>query len=160
MVAKKMNFDAAFERLIGFEGDYSFDNRDPGGETHWGISKRAYPNLNIRDLTLEDAKNIYRRDYWDRCKCEDMPYTVAFQVFDMAVNQGVHGAIIALQDALGVSADGDIGPVTLATAQVIDPFKFSARFCGARLLFYTGLNGWDTYGKGWTRRVASQLRNL
>lgn len=155
-----MNFEAAFERLIGFEGDYVWDSHDPGGETKFGVSKRAYPNVDIRALTLEEAKMIYKRDFWDRCKCDDMPYVVAFEVFDMAVNQGVHGAIIALQDALGVSADGDIGPVTLATAQVIDPFKFAARFCGARLLFYTGLKTWDYFGKGWTRRVATQLRNL
>ncbi|MFX6884101.1 glycosyl hydrolase 108 family protein, partial [Acinetobacter baumannii] len=65
-----MNFDQAFDRLIGNEGGYVNNPADPGGETQWGISKRAYPNVNIRDLTREQAKAIYRRDVWQRASLD------------------------------------------------------------------------------------------
>lgn len=153
-----MAFDDAFDRLIGNEGDYSNDPRDPGGETRYGISKRAYPNVDIKQLTLEEAKAIYRRDYWSAIRGDDMPDAVAFEVFDAAVNHGTTTAIRILQRALGVSADGVIGAVTLATAQATDPERFRMKFNAARLDYYTELPTWPAFGKGWVRRVANNLR--
>ena len=63
-------FDQCFEKVIGFEGGYTLDPKDPGGETNWGISKRAYPSIDIKNLTREGAKEIYKRDYWDRAQCD------------------------------------------------------------------------------------------
>ena len=155
-----MNFDTAFETLIGHEGGYVNHPTDPGGETKFGISKRAYPAVDIPTLTLERAKEIYRRDYWDRVKGDALPYAVAFNVFDMAVNSGVSPAIKAMQNALGVTADGVIGPVTVGKAMAMDPVRFAVRFNAARLQFYTELPTWSTFGKGWARRIVSNLKEL
>lgn len=152
-----MNFNTAFETLIGHEGGYVNHQKDPGGETNYGISKRQYPDVDIKALTLDDAKAIYKRDYWDAVKADQMPYPVAFEVFDAAVNHGTERAAIMLQTALKISADGLIGPVTLATAQACDPDKFRMRFNAARLRFYTSLSTWPAFGKGWARRVAGNL---
>lgn len=153
-----MNFDVAFERLIGHEGGYVNHPKDPGGETNFGISKRSYPDVDIKNLTLEQAKGIYLRDFWDACRCSEMPFEVSFQVFDAAVNHGPERAALLLQEALGVSQDGIIGNVTLATAQTCDPTKFRMKFNAARLFFYTMLPTWPAFGKGWVRRVAGNLR--
>ena len=88
-----MNFDTAFDRLMGNEGGYSNELNDPGGETKWGISKRSYPDLDIKNLTREQAKAIYLRDFWIRGAMDQLPPAVAFQVFDFAVNSGIETAI-------------------------------------------------------------------
>jgi len=153
-----MNFDDAFERLIGHEGGYVWHEKDPGGETNWGISKRSYPDVDIKNLTIDGAKAIYRKDYWTPIKGDQMPFEVAFEVFDAAVNHGCNRAILFMQEALGVQQDGLIGKITLATAQAINPDKFKMRFNSARLYFYTTLSTWPSFGKGWARRVASNLK--
>jgi lysozyme family protein len=128
------NFDTAFERLIGHEGDYVNHPKDPGGETKFGISKRQYPNVNIAALTLEDAKAIYRRDYWNVVGGDDLPYPIAFEVFDAGVNHGVSRSLD------------------------INPDLFIRRFNGVRLEFFTNLRTWPAFGKGWARRVANNLK--
>jgi lysozyme family protein len=153
-----MNFEQSFATVIGHEGGDVNHARDPGGETMSGISKRAYPHLDLASLTLDDARAIYRRDYWDRVKADQMPPQVALQVFDAAVNHGVGQAVRLLQRACSVSEDGLIGPVTLATAQSMDAWMFRARFNAARLEFYTDLPTWPAFGKGWARRVAANLK--
>lgn len=153
-----MNYDVAFERVIGHEGGYVFDRRDPGGETKYGISKRAYPNVDIERLTLGEAKAIYRRDYWDRMQAEQLPGWMRFHVFDAAVNSGVKRAAQWLQEAVGAKPDGIIGAKTIAAARASQAGEFIARFSGARLMFVTTLPTWDTFGKGWTRRIAMNLK--
>ena len=156
-----MNFDTAFEKLIGHEGGYSNDPHDPGGETKFGISKRAYPALDIRNLTLADAKAIYKRDYWDRAQCDRLPPELAFDVFDAAVNSGIGQAIRWLQRAVGVADDGYVGPLTLgALTRDGDPSAVQARFNGHRLAFMTNLSTWQTFGKGWARRIAANLQSV
>ena len=81
-------FDAAFLLVVGEEGGYVNDPRDPGGETKYGISKRAYPALDIANLTLDQAKAIYRKDYWDALELGTKPWSIALLQFDAAVNQG------------------------------------------------------------------------
>ena len=94
-------FEKAFQYVIQNEGDYVFDKNDPGGETKFGISKRSYPALNIRDLTVEDAKKIYYRDFWQKGRFEEIwDDLVATQVFDLSVNLGIRTAVIILQRAL------------------------------------------------------------
>ena len=100
-----MNFDVAFEKLIGHEGGYVNDARDPGGETKYGISKRAYPDEDIAGITLEYAKQIYRRDYWDAVQAEYLPDAVRFDLFDAAVNSGVRQAVKWLQLAAKAEPD-------------------------------------------------------
>ena len=153
-------FDQCFEKLIGYEGGYTLDPKDPGGETSWGISKRAYPAVDIKNLTRDGAKDIYKRDYWDRAQCDKLPPTLAFLLFDAAVNSGIGQAIRFLQRAVGVADDGVLGALTLAAVQRLDNESLCARFLGQRLDFMTRLSTWDYFGKGWARRVADQLKGM
>src|SRR5687767_7997978 len=111
-----MTFDTAFDRLIGHEGGYVNDPKDPGMETNWGISKRSYPTLNIRALTRDEAKLLYRDDFWKPLNGDSLFDGVAFQLFDLAVNSGISTAIRLFQRALDVADDGHFGPVSQAAA--------------------------------------------
>lgn len=158
----KPDFDVAFERLIGHEGGYVNHPDDPGGETNWGITKRTAREAgylgNMRDLTREQARAIYREAYWQRARCDEFDGAIAFQVFDAAVNHGIGNATRFLQRAVDVADDGDIGPVTMAALRDMSVTDVLARFNSARLDFYTKLSTWPSFGRGWTRRVASNLR--
>ncbi|WP_230369134.1 glycoside hydrolase family 108 protein [Paludibacterium denitrificans] len=134
-----MTFDEAFESLIGHEGGYVNNPADPGGETKFGISKRSYPGVDIKSLTLDQAKAIYLRDFWKSVGCDAVPLTAAFDLFDMAVNSGVKRAITTLQTAAAVTADGILGPVTLRAVAAMPGATLVARFNGARLNFMTNL---------------------
>lgn len=152
-----MNFDQAFERLIGHEGGYVADSQDPGGETNWGISKRSYPDLDIQHLTREDAMAIYKRDFWDVLGEEAHP-AVKFQVFDFAVNSGITTAIRKLQSAIGVADDGHFGPVSAARLKAMDVSDVLMRFIAERLDFWRRLSTWPRFGAGWAGRAAADLR--
>ena len=153
-------FDQCFDKLIAHEGGYVNHASDPGGETNFGISKRAYPQVDIKNLTRDAAKQIYKRDYWDRAQCDRLPPTLAYLLFDAAVNSGIGQAIRFLQRAAGVADDGVLGPITLATIQRLDAESICARFIGQRLDFMTRLSTFDHFGKGWSRRLADQLKGL
>jgi lysozyme family protein len=146
-------FDKAFELLIGHEGGYVNDPRDPGGETKFGISKRAHPLCDIAGLTVGDAKAIYKKDYWDKVKGDSLPPMVAFAVFDAAVNNGVHRASQWLQEAVKVPADGAIGNQTLAGVRKRFPEDVLVDFCAARLRFMVHLATWNDFSGGWSRRL-------
>lgn len=126
-----MTFDEAFEKLIGHEGGYVNNPRDPGGETKYGISKRSYPNENIANLTLERAKEIYKKDFWK----EDVPEEMKYSFFDAAVNSGSVRAKEWLRNSKSV-----------------------AEFNGHRLEFMASLSTWPAFGRGWARRIASILK--
>jgi len=152
-----MNFDQAFERLIGHEGGYVNDPRDPGGETKFGISRRSYPGEVIRTMTLDRAKAIYLRDYWGPAGCDTVPDAVKFDLFDMAVNSGVGTAIKTLQRTVGVVDDGKLGPITLQAVASMPVLRFVARFNGHRLQFMSTLATWPAFGRGWANRIAKNL---
>lgn len=151
------HFDAAFDALISHEGGYVNHPRDPGGETKFGITKRSYPHLNIKTLTLAQAREIYRRDFWDRMQADKLPALLRFQVFDAAVNSGAGNAARWLQTAAGVAVDGQVGPITMAAVRGMEPAALLARFNGARLAFMASLSTFDAFGKGWARRIAANL---
>jgi lysozyme family protein len=153
-----MTFDVVFERVMGHEGGYVNDPDDPGQETRFGISKRSYPLLDIATLTREDAKEIYRVDFWQRVHGEDLVDGVAFQVFDFAVNSGVETAIRYLQRALGIADDGHWGPVSQAAAAAMAEPDIILRLTGERLDYMTRLKNWPVHGRGWARRIAQNLR--
>lgn len=155
--APSHTFDGAFERLIGHEGNYVNHPKDPGGETKFGITKRTYPSLNIKTLTLDKAKSIYRQDFWDALQIERLPEPLRFHVFDAGVNSGRGSAASWLQAAAGVAQDGRIGPVTLAAVAQFNPAALVARYSAVRLKFMTDLSTWPTFGKGWARRIANNL---
>lgn len=153
------HFAKVIERVLAHEGGYVNHPKDPGGETNWGIAKRSYPNVDIKRLTREGAIAIYRRDFWDRVHGDKLPPEIAFQVFDAAVNHGPGNALRWLQRAAGVADDGVIGPVSLAAIRKAEPADLVLRFNAARLDFYASLTTFATFGRGWVRRVAGNLRS-
>lgn len=153
-------FDDAFTRLIGLEGGYVNDPRDPGGETKFGISRRSYPDEDIAGLTLERAKALARRDFWAPCSCDEWPAPVAAAVFDLAYNAGPRIAIRCLQSAVAEVTDGVIGPATRAAVAAADPILIAVKVNVAGLEYRTNLAGWATYGRGWTRRVIANILSL
>jgi len=151
------DFLSIIDRVLSHEGGYVNDPRDPGGETHWGISKRAYPHVNIRDMTRAYAVELYRRDYWEKMRCPEMPLVVAFQLLDAAINHGRGNAVRWLQRALHVADDGIVGPVTLNALGRTDVLAVVLVFNGERLRFYARLKHFDVFGRGWVRRLAANL---
>jgi lysozyme family protein len=127
------------------------DPDDPGGLTKHGISQRAYPNEDIRNLTEARAKELFARDYWAPCKCDLLPERVAIAVADSAFNQGARTAVVLLQEALRVDPDGVIGTKTLAAAKARPEFEVVNEFLSRRLLRYA--DGKAKYRRGWFLRV-------
>lgn len=156
-----MNFDQAFDALLGSEGGYSFNSADPGGETMHGVTARvARANGYIgemRDLPLETAKAIYRAKYWDTIRADDLPDVVRYPAFDAAVNSGPAQAIKWLQRSADVKDDGVIGPMTLSAVNR-EPWRCAVRMTAERLDFMTSLPQWGSFSKGWSRRIASVLK--
>ncbi|WP_288076007.1 glycosyl hydrolase 108 family protein [Pseudomonas sp.] len=157
-----MNFDEAFDRLIGHEGGYSDHPSDPGGRTMFGVTERVARSHgftgDMRSLTRDEAKRIYRADYWEPVRAEELPQQVRFDVFDGAVNSGVKQSIKWLQRAANVTDDGIIGPKTLAAVSAQTPDRLAKRYNGFRLEFMTGLANWPSFSRGWARRIASNLQ--
>lgn len=149
-----MPFDVAVNFVLSHEGGYVNDPQDPGGETKYGISKRSYPSLDIAALTREQAIEIYRRDFWERCRCDDLPPAVGLLLFDAAVNQGPNAAIRHLQRALHVAVDGVIGPTTINAARQAGNSAV-AEFVAQRSVAYATNPNVARYGLGWFRRLAA-----
>ena len=152
----KNNFAAVMTEVFRHEGGYVNHPKDPGGETNFGITKRTYPNENIRALTRTRAEFLYRRDFWDRIQGDALPVGIDLVTMDPAVNSGVSRGVKWLQKALaGVAQDGVMGKATLARARASDPLVVIPRACAARMGFLRGLKTWSAFGRGWSRRVAS-----
>ena len=166
------SFDRAFELLIGHEGGLTLNRADPGNwtggapnkgllrGTKFGISAASFPTLDIAALTLDDARAIYRRLYWDRVRGDELPPALALLVFDSAVNNGVAAAVKLLQASIGTTADGLIGPATLAAlARSLgdgSPDRVTAvgaEFQARRIVLMAALPTWATFGLGWARRL-------
>jgi lysozyme family protein len=156
-----MTFDEAFEKLLGHEGGYVNHSDDPGGETNWGITIRVarengYTGA-MREMPQSVAKEIYRKRYWAPVYGDLLPAVVRYAMFDAAVNSGVGQAARWLQRAVGVADDGRIGPVTLRAVGQVSPDKLLRSMLAQRLLFMTNLTGWNSFGRGWARRIASLM---
>ena len=108
----------------------------------------------MKALTVEDVKPLYKKNYWDRVRGDDLPTGVDYSVFDIAVNSGVSRAIKFLQAACGVTQDGAIGPATLAAVAQQNPRELATAVCEKRLAFLQSLPTWNTFGRGWNKRVA------
>ena len=159
-----MNFDKAFELLMVNEvngmpnGGYVNNPADPGGETKYGISKGAYPKLDIASLTEDAAKAIYESDYWLSCQCDAMPWAVGWTVFDCAVNHGHNRAVYFLQKAVSVHADGYMGPITLnAVNKAPDPIAVARDITLLRDEFVSTLANYPTFKQGWKKRFLNTL---
>lgn len=154
---KTVTFDVAVERSLKHEGGYVYHPRDPGGETHWGISKRSYPHVDIKNLTREGAKEIYRRDFWGPVggMLDD---GVMFQVFDAAINHGIGNATRMLQRAVGVADDGHWGPYSQSAYEKLSESDVILNFLAERLEFMRKLSTFATFGRGWCGRIVDNLR--
>lgn len=147
------NFDQCLDHVLRFEGGLVDHPRDPGGLTNYGISQRSYPNENIRGMTRKRAAQIYRRDFWDKVRGDDLPAGLDLVAFDAAVNSGPRRGAEWLQAALWVTPDGKVGPVTVAAAQSADVPVTIRSATDLRMAFLRKLGTWDTFGNGWSRRV-------
>jgi lysozyme family protein len=155
---KQLNFDVCFDRLLKptHEGEaYVNDPNDPGGETKYGISKRSYPRIDIKSLTRDDAKEIYRNDFW--IPLRGLPDSVLFQLFDFAVNSGIGNAIRGIQRAINVADDGHWGPYSQSQAALISESDLLMRVIAERMRFMVKLKNFKHHGGGWMNRMAANL---
>ena len=167
---KGATFDACLTLVLGAEGGFANDPRDRGGATNYGITlatlaewrRSRDPSAtvtadHVRDLKVEEAKEIYRSRYWNVLRCDDLPKGVDLLVFDFGVNAGPARSAKILQEVLGVEQDGSIGPVTLNGLNACGPDKIIREFSAKRLDFYRSLDDFKVFGAGWTNRTNSML---
>ena len=158
----KASWDASFEMVLQHEGGYVNDPRDPGGRTNLGVTQRAweaYLNRSVtetemRKLTPADVKSFYKAMYWDKIKGDQLPAGVDYAAYDLAVNSGVGRAAKYLQEIAGVPADGIIGPKSLEAIKACNPKELVDALCDMRFDFLKRLPTFNTFGKGWSIRVA------
>ena len=156
------NWEQCFAMVLKHEGGYVNHPKDPGGMTNLGVTKRAWEQYvghevdeaTMRGLTPEKVKPFYKAMYWDKIKGDLLPSGVDYAAYDLAVNSGVGRAAKYLQHIAGVTADGVIGPKSMEAILACDPEETVDSLCDRRLDFLKALPTWDTFGKGWGRRVA------
>ena len=155
------NYVTCLEMILHHEGGYVNHPKDPGGETNLGVTKRVYEDFggtkDMKDLVREDVEPIYKKNYWDRMKCDDVPAGLDLCLFDFGVNAGTGRSAKYLQRMIGTVADGGIGPNTL---KYLDEYiaehgveNTIRNFQSARQEYYESLSTFETFGRGWTRRV-------
>ncbi len=171
MASEDIVFAAAFNFVIGHEGGLSLLESDPGNwtggsvgagklrGTKWGISAAAYPNKDIPNLTIDQAKAIYWTDYWLKVRGPDLPPSLALLAFDAATNNGPTRAVRWLQMAVGTQADGFFGPITLRAVMAQTEtgpqrVKLCAEYLARRIDWMARLPTWEVFGLGWSRRLA------
>jgi lysozyme family protein len=157
------NFDTCFALVLAHEGGYVDHPKDPGGRTNHGVTQRVWEEWlgrpvsekEMRALTPTMVKPLYKRKYWDACRADDLMVGVDYAVFDVSVNSGPGRAIKFLQSCVGVTVDGGFGPATLAAVKKAeeDPARLIELYCARRLEFLQSLRTFETFGKGWSRRV-------
>jgi lysozyme family protein len=156
------NFRPSLAAVLIHEGGYVNDPQDPGGATNRGITQHVYDDWrrsqgldprSVRSLEQSEIEAIYRKLYWNACRCDDLPSGVDYCVFDFAVNSGASRAARYLQRAVEVAEDGQIGPMTIAAANKEPVCETIAAINSARLFFLSQLPTFARFGKGWTTRV-------
>jgi len=158
MVGYLTKFDQIIDKVLNHEGGYVNDPTDPGGETKYGISKKAYPNVDIKNLSLEDAKAIYKKDYWDKTKTDSIPSQLRYIYFDMCINMGQRTAVKVLQNAANnknskdIEVDGFLGPNTFKAIEKVE----HKRAQSYRVMYYATLikkkPALEKYWYGWFKR--------
>lgn len=157
----KNNFSKSLKFVFLIEGGWSDHPNDPGGATMKGVTLAVYREYLGRDVSKEELRNIpdahldeiYRARYWNKTRCDDLPFGVDLSVFDFAVNSGASRAARLLQRSVGVVDDGIIGPKTIAAIKVVSAKHLIIRFAEDRRNFYKSLKTFDTFGRGWLRRT-------
>lgn len=155
-----MDFNKAVKYVIEDEGGYVNHPSDPGGETKYGIAKRSYPGVDIKNLTVQQAEKIYFDDFWTDAGVERLPQNIRYQFFDMCVNHGAHNATRILQRASGVKDDGVIGPNTIRSTQGLS----NTRLAAERSRFFINIvekkPSQIVFLEGWINRVFKILSRV
>ncbi len=165
------NWKQAFEQMLASEGGFTDDERDPGnklpdgrkGSTMLGVTQfnweqhigHQVTHEQMKKLTPADVEPLYKKKYWDAVRADELPSGIDYLVFDMGVNAGPGRSIKLLQSAVGVPADGGLGPITMKAVLAANPVELIDRFSEEKEAFYRSLNTFETYGKGWLNRVAA-----
>jgi lysozyme family protein len=161
------NFDLSLRQMLKHEGGYVNHPSDPGGMTNLGVTARVWAEWTkkpateaiMRSLTPADVAPLYRKNYWDAVRADDLVSGLDYCVFDCAVNSGTRRAIRILQSCVGSTVDGSLGPNTMgAVARFTDTKQLIEDFCNERLEFLQSLPTFSTFGRGWTRRV-NEVKN-
>lgn len=167
-----MNFSDAFAFVVGEEGVLSLDRGDKGNwtsgrvgigtlrGTKYGISAAAYPDEDIANLTLDRARFLAKRDYWDKLCGDSIPYPIALGMFDAGYNEGISEAARLAQKALGLAADGVVGRATIAGLSNCSVPKFARKFCINRIVAYASLAYWVEDHDGWVGRVLDVYQQM
>ena len=161
LLKMKDNFDRCLRLVLKHEGGFVNHPQDPGGMTNLGVTKRVWESWvkhevtekEMRDLKVDDVRDLYKKMYWDACRCDELPLGVDYAAFDFAVNAGPKRAIITLQRAAGVKDDGIFDPGTMKAVLEANPVPLFGAYLKAREEFYKQLKTFETFGKGWMRRV-------
>jgi lysozyme family protein len=165
------NWKQAFEQMLASEGGFTDDERDPGnklpdgrtGSTMLGVTQfnweqhigHQVTHEQMKKLTPADVEPLYKKKYWDAVRADELPSGIDYLVFDMGVNAGPGRSIKLLQSAVGVPADGGLGPITMKAVLAADPVELIEKFSAEKEAFYRSLITFETYGKGWLNRVAA-----
>jgi lysozyme family protein len=165
-------FLECFERLVGIEGKFTKNPKDPGNwtggrvnvgvlkGTKYGLSAATYPHLDIENTTLEEAKEIYFLDWWVKFGADYLPKAMIYQMWQFAINAGKGNARRCLQRAVRVADDGKVGEKTIAAVKATEQCDLLMRFNGACIRHYVSLNLFGPHegmGRGWMNRVADNL---
>lgn len=158
----KHNFSAALQAVLRHEGGFVNHPSDPGGMTNLGCTKAVWEEWvghpvdekAMRALTPRDVAPLYKARYWDRVRADELPSGLDYAVFDAAINSGPVRAIKWLQACVGVRVDGLLGPATMQAVAKLPAAQLVADYNKRRLTFLQGLPTWETFGRGWLRRVA------
>lgn len=156
------NFETCLNAVLRHEGGYADHPADPGGATHYGITRttlgrwrgRAVSKAEVQALSRLEAARIYRVFYWDEVAGDELPDGLDLAVFDYGVNSGPGRSIRTLQKALNVKPDGRLGPLTLAAISQCESRALISSLCRSRLGFLERLRSFSVFGRGWTRRVS------
>lgn len=148
--------------VIKHEGGFVDHPKDPGGMTNLGVTRRNWENYlgrdvseaDMRSLTPDRVKPFYKALYWDKIKGDQLPSGVDYAAFDLAVNSGPVKAAKLLQEISGVPVDGLIGPRSLDAIHACDAKEVAETLCDLRMDFLKRLSTFETFGKGWSSRVA------
>jgi len=165
-------YSKVMNHIFAWEGGYVDHPSDPGGATNHGITRKVLAHWRgqssiskqaVKDLTIEEAAEIYRANYWNKILGDDLPPSIAFVMMDAAVNSGPGNATKALQRSLGalgkrIRVDGAIGPNTLKAVNAVDEEKLLNEYIVRRGVFYGGLRTFSTFGLGWARRLIAGAR--
>ena len=159
----KENYQSALNHVLQSEGLWSDNPADPGGATMKGVTLSVYQawkgnshisKEDLRNISDQEVADIYKQNYWDKVKGDDLPSGVDYAVFDASVNMGVGRASKLIQTAVGVPADGVIGNQTVQAIKNANPVELIDKFSAEKDAFYKSLPTFGTFGKGWLNRVA------